>query len=170
MNKAWIGIILSVVCLSSVGYRYLLAAGSSPEAAPASGVMPGPGRTSLLPRGTNPPPTSNQREQTSDDSFLADKLPFITEASFFGLIGFALGYFSRKVVKLMLILGAMLFISLQVLQYMEVVTINWQRFIDLANDLILNLKENDSIGAVLKDRIPTAGALTAGYFLGFRRG
>ena len=47
---------------------------------------------------------------------------------------------------------------------------DWSRAVSLVNDFVLNLKENETIGQVLKDRIPTAGALVGGYFLGFRKG
>jgi len=35
---------------------------------------------------------------------------------------------------------------------------------------VLNLKENQTLSQVLKDRIPTAGALTGGFALGYRKG
>ena len=79
-------------------------------------------------------------------------------------------YAAKKVVKLALIFIALIFVALQVLSYMQVVTIDWSRFLEIVNDFILNLKENQTIGEILKDRIPTAGALIGGYALGFRKG
>ena len=114
--------------------------------------------------------TGSSAPEATETSPLADALPFLTEGSFFAMIGFALGYASRKVVKLLLILLAGFFLLVQGLSYADVVQVDWQKLIDLLNGWILNLKENDTIGEVLKDRIPTAGALTAGYFLGFRKG
>ncbi len=173
-GKAWIGIVLAVICVSSVGIRHVMGGEKEESVAtsptPARGVS---GSNSLVARGDTSVPVSKSSDaaaKKTSDSFIAKSLPFVTEASFFGLIGFALGYFSRKVVKLMLILLAILFIALQVLSYIDVVTIDWQKLIDVVNGLILNLKENYSISAVLKDRVPTAGALVAGYFLGFRKG
>lgn len=101
---------------------------------------------------------------------LEDLLPIFTEASFFAMIGFALGYASRKVVKIGMILLAVFFALLQVLTYAEVTTIDWGRLVEILNDWILNLKENQSITDVLTDRVPTAGSLIAGYVLGFRKG
>ena len=169
-SKAWIGVVLAVVFAGSVGFRHVVADEPAPtttttKSAPSSVS----GGSSFAPISTTPS-TKTVTETENTDSFIAKSLPFVTEASFFGLIGFALGYFSRKVVKLMLIVMAILFIAMQVLSYIDVVQINWQKLIDVINGMILNLKENDSISAVLKDRIPTAGALVAGYFLGFRKG
>ena len=179
--KIWIGISLLGLFLGSLALRESM----TPEKSKASPTVskksdaatPGFGQ-SLVPIGQESPNSSTPEieNQSTDegsatgDSFIAKSLPFFTEASFFALIGFSLGYFSRKVVKLMMIFVAVLFIALQVLGYMEVVAIDWQRLIDICNRLILNLKENDSISAVLKDRIPTAGALVGGYALGFKKG
>ena len=65
---------------------------------------------------------------------------------------------------------AVFFAGLQALSWSGVVTVDWGKAVDLANDLILNLKENETFTEVLKDRVPTVGALVAGYLLGFRRG
>jgi uncharacterized membrane protein (Fun14 family) len=53
---------------------------------------------------------------------------------------------------------------------LEVVSVDWSRALDLFNDFVLNLKENQGLGEIIQDRIPTAGALLAGYWLGFRKG
>ncbi len=73
-------------------------------------------------------------------------------------------------VKLALIVMAVFFVLLQLLTYGGVTTIDWGRLVDILNDWILNLKENQTITDVLTDRVPTAGSLIAGYFVGFRKG
>ena len=138
------------------------------------------GGESLLPRGESLLPTGTGGETTPNTGsagdaeegkgFITRSLPFFTEASFFGLVGFALGYFSRKVVKLMLIFIALIFVAIQGLSYGGVITVDWSRLIEIVNGFILNLKQNDTISEVLRDRIPTAGALVAGYAFGFRKG
>lgn len=109
-------------------------------------------------------------DEPSEPEGAAKALPYVTEGSFFGIIGFALGFATRKVVKLFLLLIGGLFVLVQGLSYLQVVTVDWSRAVDLTNDLVLNLKHNQSIGEVLKDRIPTAGALVAGFALGYRKG
>ena len=111
-----------------------------------------------------------EAELGKQSSMVADSLPVVSEASFFGLIGFALGYTSRKVIKLCLIFIAVFFIGIQGLSYAGVLNVDWSRAVRLVNDVVLNLKENRTFLEVLKDRIPSAGALTAGYLLGFKRG
>ncbi len=171
-GKAWIGIILAVVCVGSVGIRHVYRDSNpeEPKAITAPSRNNFVGGNSLVPQQGSSPQREVTPSKPENESFISKSLPFVTEASFFGLIGFALGYFSKKVVKLMLIFIAIMFMALQGLSYLDVLTMDWQKLIDVVNDLILNLKENDSISAVLQDRIPTAGALVTGYFLGFRRG
>ena len=95
---------------------------------------------------------------------------YFSEASFFGLIGFAVGYAGRKFVKLAMILLAVFFVLLQVMIYSDVATVDWGRVIDLVNTLILNLKENQTLSAILLDKVPTTGAFVGGVVLGFRKG
>lgn len=97
-------------------------------------------------------------------------LPYLTEASFFGLIGFALGYATRKVFKLALLLIAAAFIVVQLLVSTGHIAVDWLGVRSAINQFLFNLKENESITAFLKNRIPSAGALLAGWYFGFRRG
>lgn len=170
-----------VVFVASVGARVFI--GDTPESSGSSAVgsvlessgQGGGPENSFLPGlpsgGKDPVFTSDSDEGSgSDGGKLADMLPYFTEGSFFAMIGFALGYASRKIVKLLLIVVAGFFLLVQGLSYADVVSVDWQKMIDLVNGWVLNLKENDTIGEVLKDKIPTAGALTAGYVLGFRKG
>jgi len=109
-------------------------------------------------------------DEKHDETTANDVMPYVTEGSFFALIGFALGYLSRKVVKVGLILLALLFVAVQGLSYAGVVAVDWDRALQLVNDLVLNLKENQTFTEVIKDRLPSAGGLVAGYALGFRKG
>jgi len=172
--KGIVFITLAVVFVGSVGARAFMT-GESPDKGTIADVMTTSGdgaeSNSFLPGitiGENE--TETEETEGKETGALAEALPFLTEGSFFAMIGFALGYASRKVVKLLLILLAGFFLLVQGLSYADVVQVDWQKLIDLLNGWILNLKENDTIGEVLKDKIPTAGALTAGYFLGFRKG
>lgn len=97
-------------------------------------------------------------------------LPYFTEASFFGLIGFALGYATRKVFKLALLLIAVTFIVVQLLVSTGYIAVDWLGVRSAVNQFLFNLKENETITSFLTNRIPSAGALLAGWFFGFRRG
>jgi uncharacterized membrane protein (Fun14 family) len=101
---------------------------------------------------------------------LERSLPFVTEGSFFGLIGFALGYASRKFVKFALILLALFFLGLQALVWTGTVAVDWGGMVGKLNELVFNLKQDESITQFLTRRIPSAGGMLAGYLIGFHRG
>lgn len=158
---------LALVFVTSIGARALV---SSDEPAPspsgsavppelARGLVDGPTQAGT----TTPPPAA-------EPDALEAMLPFLTESSFFALIGFALGYTTRKFVKIALIFLAIFFFGLQLLSYSDIAQVDWGRMISALNDLIFNLKENRTFTEILSDRVPTVGALLTGYVLGFRRG
>ena len=110
-------------------------------------------------------------EKEPEPGSLEALLPVFTEGSFFGLIGFALGYASRKVLKLGLIFLAIFFVGVQGLVHADIIQeVDWPKAVDYVNDFILNLKENNTFTEWLTDRVPTAGALVGGYLFGLRRG
>ncbi|MBL8860876.1 MAG: hypothetical protein JNK02_02600 [Planctomycetes bacterium] len=97
-------------------------------------------------------------------------LPAVTEASLFGLIGFALGYTSRKALKLLLILIAVAFLAVQVLVARGDLTVDWGGAVRAIQAWILNLQADVPIMEFLRTRIPTAIAFVACWLVGFRRG
>ncbi len=150
--------LLVVALLASVGLRAY-----AKRQAPAGAGVPA-GANGLVGseagKGTpEAPPTPLERS-----------LPYVTEGSFFGLIGFALGYASRKFVKLGLILLALFFVGLQALVWAGTVSVDWGGMIGKLNALLFNLKENESMTQFLTRRIPSAGGMLAGYLIGFQRG
>jgi len=106
----------------------------------------------------------------AEPSPLENALPYVTEASLFGLIGFALGYSTRKLFKLSLILIALAFVGAQALVHLGWVEIDWGGLVGKLNGWVLNLKQSSSVTSFLTDRIPSAGSLLAGWVVGFRRG
>lgn len=97
-------------------------------------------------------------------------LPLLTEGSLFALIGFALGYTTRKLVKLLLILLALAFVAVQAAVHFGGLEVDWGGVIGWLNAHLLNLRENATVPEMLTDRVPAAGGLGTGYLLGFRRG
>lgn len=151
--------VLLVTAAGSITARALM------EDEPVSAASPpGAVSTGLVPDADRTPPSDGE------DDGLAIALPYVTEASFFAIIGFALGYASKKVLKIGLIVLALLFVAVQVLSWQGILTIDWQRAVDVVNDLILDINENDTVGEVIKNRLPGAGGLVVGYALGFRKG
>ena len=97
-------------------------------------------------------------------------LPYVTEGSLFALIGFALGYATRKVFKLGLLLIAVGFVGVQVLVHYGLIEVEWSQVTQWINGALLNLRENESVSRFLTNRVPSALALLAGWVLGFQRG
>jgi uncharacterized membrane protein (Fun14 family) len=97
-------------------------------------------------------------------------LPYVTEGSLFGLVGFALGYATRKIFKLALFVVALVFIAIQALTYFNVMTVEWGPVVTWLNKSIFNLAHDESVTSFFTKRVPSIGAMAAGYFLGFKRG
>ena len=164
-GKVVLGIIV-VVLLGSIGARALMGAGDDPGTASPS-TTPG-GGSAFLPSQT--PGQTGETGQVPAEEGLGGVLPYLTEGSFFALIGFALGYTSKKVVKLGLILLAVTFVVLQGLAFAGVIAIDWDHALDWANRLILNVRENETLSTVVQHRIPSAGAFAGGWVLGLKSG
>lgn len=151
-----------------------LSDGSSLDGAATQGFiegLPPSGSGSLpTPEGSSTGPAGAAAAAEDGGGGLEALLPYFTEGTFFALIGFALGYASKKVVKVGLIFVAIFFAALQGMVYAGVADVDWGAAIELLNDLILNIQEGQTFSEILKAKIPTAGGLTAGYLLGFRRG
>lgn len=110
-------------------------------------------------------------EQAAEDAPALERaLPWITEGSLFALIGFALGYATRKVFKLALLVIAVAFLAVQALVHFGVLEVGWGGVVDALNRVVLNLKADESVTGFLTRRVPSAGALLAGVVIGFRRG
>lgn len=155
-------LLIVVVALGSMALRASVGEPAQPEARQQSLV------TSLVAKDPTQSPPATQAEPATSDA--AKTLPYVTEGSFFALIGFALGYASRKAVKLLMILVALLFLGLQGLVFAGVAQVDWGMLVERVNTLVLNVREGTSLTEWLADRVPSAGGLVAGYLLGFRRG
>lgn len=148
--------LLLVGLFGSIGARAWL----RPEPGPPSTGVPG---NSLVDPGAAP-----AREEPRTP--IERSLPYVTESSFFGLIGFALGYTTRKFVKLGLILVALFFVGLQALVWTGKVTVDWSGLVASLDEWIFNLRQDESMTAFLTRRIPSGGGMLLGYVIGFRRG
>ena len=165
--SGWHKAVLGLIVLVLVGSLVARAALGSSEPPPSEGgslVSPmGGGGSSLVEPGS-------ASAASGEAGSIEKLLPFFTEGSFFALIGFALGYTSRKLFKLALIGIAVLFVGVQVLSYAGVADVEWSGVIDGLNRVLFNLKEKQPLTEMLTHRLPSAGSLVAGYLLGFRRG
>ncbi len=162
-QKGFVGL-LTLVFLGSVAGRVAGAGESEPQ--PAGEAAGGELVTGLTsPNGTTPVATA-----VEEPSALEEFLPYLTEGSFFGLMGFAVGYATRKIVKMLLLVIAVGFLGMQLLSSGGLVDVDWGGIIGWLNELVFNLKENQTFTEVLTDRVPSSGAFLLGVVLGFKRG
>ena len=160
--KRFVLVALVVVFVGSVAARALSSSQPTAPARSTTSTVPGHG---LVQGGT-----TSSKSAVGEPDTVQKSLPYLTEASFFGLIGFALGYAVRKIVKLGLILIAVFFVGVQVLSHFNVVQVDWGKAQQLANDFLFNIGGESGIVGWIKAKLPSAGSLGAGYLLGFRRG
>ncbi|QDU68259.1 FUN14 domain-containing protein [Engelhardtia mirabilis] len=163
--------VLLGLLVTSVIARAVMGSGSSePSADPAAGGSAVP--VAGFVEGGSPAPAGQAGSAQADvpEGGLEGFLPFVTEGTFFALIGFALGYASRKVVKIGLVFVAIFFAGIQGLVYAGIADVDWSRAVELINDLVLNIQKDQTFTQILTAKLPTAGGLIAGYLLGFRRG
>ncbi len=156
-------VLLGLIFLGSVGAR-LATGGPSDTDRPQGAVAP------ALGHGLVAPGQTGSASAAAEPEGLERFLPYLTEGSLFALLGFAVGYATRKVVKLLLIVIAVLFVLVQLLSSKGMLDMDWGGLLDWLNALVFNLKENQTVSEVLTDRIPTSGAFLLGVVLGFRRG
>ena len=97
-------------------------------------------------------------------------LPFVTESALAMLLGLALGMATRMVVKL-LVLGLVLFVVvMQYLAFKGVATVDWSALGTWLRDFVMNVGGDEGVGGFVKHKLPAAGSLLTGYYLGLRRG
>ncbi len=149
--------ILALVLVGSVAARAVLA-----RNAPAPSGAPGQAGSSFT--------AQAERSGAKDGAFaFEDLLPFATEASLFALIGFALGFTTRRLFKLLLILIALAFVIVQGLAYAGWIEVDWGVVQQRINEWVLNLKRDQTVTKILTYRLPSLGALGAGWLVGLRR-
>lgn len=160
LQKGLLGI-FSVLLLGSVAVRAATAPDRTAES--AGGPSGASSLTIMAPGTVDSPPADGVQG-------LEQYLPYVTEASFFGLIGFALGYTTRKIFKILLILIAVAFVGTQVGVQAGWFEVDWDGVLAKLNDWVFNLKANATVTDFLTDRVPSAAALLVGWLVGFKRG
>ncbi|UBV43979.1 hypothetical protein LAJ19_03350 [Deinococcus taeanensis] len=98
---------------------------------------------------------------------LRDLLPDLSVGA---LLGFAAGVALRHIGRIALILLGVLFITLQLLAYFDLISVNWLRVQALTEPWLRQGSEAGGawLSRVLTANLPFAGAFTAGLLLGLR--
>ena len=155
-QRAFLGALL-LLLLASVVMRVLGHAGrAEPSGAPtpyANAVVQGTGEETV-------------EEPEGPQRFL----PYLTGGSLFGLLGFALGWLSRKFLILVLISVALLALLVQALASTGLVDVDGQAVLSAPFRLLSNLSESEALGASSTVRAVSLTALLVGWMFGFRRG
>lgn len=96
--------------------------------------------------------------------------PVLPDLSVGAVLGFATGMAIKAVGRVVLVVVGVLFITLQLLAYFEVVSINWLRLQALTEPWLRQGGEHGAqwLGRVLTANLPFAGAFAAGLALGLR--
>jgi uncharacterized membrane protein (Fun14 family) len=93
----------------------------------------------------------------------------LSTLGFGGIAGWCVGFTLKKFAKMMALLVGVLFIALQVLAYNRFITINWTAVEGVVPPESLQTIWV-SLMSVMTYNFPFAGAFTAGFYLGFRKG
>ena len=97
-------------------------------------------------------------------------LPFVTESALAMLLGLVLGMATRMVVKLLVLGLVVFFVVLQYLAFKGVVAVDWSALGIWLRDFVMNVGGSEGVGSFVKHKLPAAGSLLTGYYLGLRRG
>lgn len=142
-----------------------VASSRAKEAEPAARTQGAPAGAAGFAPGTGGSPQPDAPQETK--SAAPDWLPFVTEGGIAMLIGIALGVATRTVFKFVAILVALLFIAIQFMSHKGWITgIDWGK----VQDWVLNVPKSTGIGALVKHKLPSAGSLVVGYWLGLKKG
>ena len=100
----------------------------------------------------------------------ADALAYLPEMGGWGLVGFAVGFVAKKIIKWILILVGIYFATLLYLQQQGWITIN--QGLDTSIDGIAKIlyQRADAFWAAAAVSLPVVGAFGVGAYLGFRKG
>lgn len=95
-------------------------------------------------------------------------LPYASEGGLMLLLGLGLGIASRMFVKLALLMVLLFFVGLQYFAYEGLMHVHWGDLATWLEQTVLNSTVGADWVAVLKAKVPAAGATGVGYFLGLR--
>ena len=119
---------------------------------------------------TLPTPTTPAPDTALGASLLDALRPALPDLSVGALLGFATGVALRHVGRVVLIVVGVLFITLQLRAYFDLLTVNWLRLQTLTEPWLRQGSEQGAswLGRVLTANLPFAGAFTAGLLVGLR--
>ncbi|GHF50212.1 putative membrane protein (Fun14 family) [Deinococcus metalli] len=117
-----------------------------------------------------PTPTPTAPDAAHSVSLLDALRPALPDLSVGALLGFATGVALRYVGRVVLIVVGVLFITLQLLAYFDLISINWIKLQTLTEPWLRQGGEQGAswLRRVLTANLPFAGAFSAGLLVGLR--
>jgi uncharacterized membrane protein (Fun14 family) len=113
--------------------------------------------------------TEPGQKEEEPKSGMEKVLPFITEAGIAMLIGIMLGLATRTVAKVLAVIFVVVFLGTQFLAYKGIMTVDWGGFAGWLHQSVLNVSSAESFQEIVTQKLPAAGALLIGYFLGLKK-
>lgn len=100
--------------------------------------------------------------------------PLLSQLGFGGILGFVIGYASKKLLKILMVFIGLFFMSLLYLSYMGFIQINYDKISQSVEGFLKSLfslfSGGLSLPAFLSINIPFVGSFIVGFGLGFKIG
>ena len=164
---------LLLITGGAVGLR--VATYEEPPPAQKSATQPGGASSGLQPanltdgtRTTTVNPDGTKVEQP-EPSTMDKVLPFVTEGGIAMLLGLMLGMATRAVFKLLTIGLTLLFGMILLLSHKGILTVDWGAAGTWIKHFIVNISSDDSVGGIIRHKLPSMGSFGLGYLLGLKR-
>lgn len=96
--------------------------------------------------------------------------PLLMQLGFGGVLGFIIGYALKKILKILLVLLGLYFVSLQYLAHRGFITINYDKLSESFKGLLSLGQSGFTLPSFLTANVPLMGSFVAGLGLGFKMG
>lgn len=97
--------------------------------------------------------------------------PGLGQATLGGVVGYALGFALKKIIKILLIFTGVFIALTTVLASQNIISVNWPLVENYFNEILQNSNISfENLIQWLGAYIPVTGGLVAGFFIGFRKG
>ncbi len=133
---------------------------------PAVSASPNSDLAIGLDSGGKPPPGLIEQESST----INDLSPAIFRVGFSFAVGFAIAFAARTFVRLTLIAIGVFLLALFGLEYVEIVTVNWDKMQGHYDSFLASTRESfGGFGDFITGRLPSAASALAGLVIGFRK-
>jgi uncharacterized membrane protein (Fun14 family) len=116
-------------------------------------------------------PASETVKMAAEAFKIPDNYKFIlTTLGAGGVAGWAVGFTLKKVAKIFALILGVVFVSLQVLAYKNLISIDWGKIESMVTENKQLESSVSGVMSVITYNLPFAGSFLVGFWLGFRKG